>query len=89
MVKRFLTVSETAALLRVHPESIRRAVREGKIPGARRVPGGRLIRIPESYITGNIRDRKSKGPLPPPTSWITSISGSKSSQVEIVDDVAH
>ncbi len=60
MAIRFLTVAETAALLRIHPESIRRAVREGKIPGVRRVPGGRLIRIPESYITGNIREGKSK-----------------------------
>ncbi len=60
IVERFLTVAETAALLRVHPESIRRAVREGKIPEARRVPGGRLIRIPESYITGKIREGKSK-----------------------------
>lgn len=56
MVRKFLTVAETAALLRIHPESVRRAVREGKIPGARRVPGGRLIRIPVSYV-----DEQRKG----------------------------
>ena len=60
MAIRFLTVTEAAALLRVHPETIRRAVRKGKIPEARRVPGGRLIRIPESYITGKIREGKCK-----------------------------
>lgn len=46
----FLTVEEVARLLRLNPESIRRAVRENKIPGARRVPGGRIIRIPASYL---------------------------------------
>lgn len=34
-----LTVSEVAALLRMHPESIRRLVREGRIPGAKKLCG--------------------------------------------------
>jgi excisionase family DNA binding protein len=50
MEGRFLTVWEVAKILRLHPASIRKAVREGKIPGARRVPGGRLIRIPTAFV---------------------------------------
>jgi len=57
--QKFLTVAEAAKLLRIHPESIRRAVRENKIPGARRVPGGRLIRIPISYIE-ELREAKTE-----------------------------
>lgn len=50
MEQRFLTVLEVASILRLHPESIRRAVRAKKIPGCRRVPGGRIILIPARYV---------------------------------------
>ena len=59
--KRYVTVREAANILCLHPESIRRAVRENKIPGARRVPGGRLIRIPSSYLEDLNGDRSRGG----------------------------
>jgi excisionase family DNA binding protein len=46
----YLTVAEAAEALRICSESVRRAVRAGKIPGARRVPGGTMIRIPAAYV---------------------------------------
>lgn len=55
----FFTVAETASLLRVHPESIRRAVRDGKIDGAIRVAGGRLIRIPTDYVEKHDEGKKA------------------------------
>jgi excisionase family DNA binding protein len=56
MCPRYYTVREAAELLRICPESLRRAVRLGKIPGVVRVPGGRLIRIPASFIQGGKKD---------------------------------
>lgn len=61
MTQRWFTVAEAAEVLRLHPESLRRAVRAGQVPGARRVLGGRTIRIPASYVEG-----KTGGELVPP-----------------------
>ena len=60
--KQFLTLQEVAEALQLHPATIRRGVREGRIPEARRVPGGRIIRIPASYLTeGNGMDERDGG----------------------------
>jgi excisionase family DNA binding protein len=49
MQKKFYTVEETAEIFRMHVETIRRGVREGRIPYWR-LPGGRGIRIPAFFI---------------------------------------
>jgi excisionase family DNA binding protein len=57
--KKWLTTAEVAQALQLHPASVRRAVRENRIPGARRVPGGRLIRIPAAYVE-ELQEAKAK-----------------------------
>ena len=44
----YFTVEEAAAILRAHPETIRRMARRGKIPGVVRL--GDTYRIPRSFI---------------------------------------
>ena len=44
----FFTVEEAAAILRVHPETIRRMCKRGELKGARKV--GDTWRIPRSAI---------------------------------------
>jgi len=36
---KILTVDEAAKMLKIHPETVRRLAREGKLPGAYRVGG--------------------------------------------------
>jgi len=55
VIKQFLTVQEVAEALQLHPATVRRGVREGRIPEARRVPGGRIIRIPVSYLAESVK----------------------------------
>lgn len=52
MERQFWLVKEAAIVLRISPASLRRAVRLGRIPGVRRVPGGRIILIPDSFVEG-------------------------------------
>lgn len=46
----YLTVTEAAKILRVSEKTLRRAIRAGRIPGARRVPGCRRYLIPRSFV---------------------------------------
>jgi excisionase family DNA binding protein len=45
--RKFITVAEAAEILRVHPESVRRMIRAGKIP---RLQVGQTIRIPADAL---------------------------------------
>jgi excisionase family DNA binding protein len=59
-VKKYLTCSEAAAVLRVTPRSIARFAREGKLPGMR-VPGGKKILIPSEAVDSALRSAKKGG----------------------------
>jgi len=45
----FLTTAEAAAVLRVHPVTMRLWLSRGRVPGARRLEGGRY-RVPLSAV---------------------------------------
>ena len=49
VLERLLTVGEVAALLRLHPKTIERMVREGRIPSLRL--GGRLRFRPSDIVS--------------------------------------
>lgn len=46
---KYITPAKAADELGMHPETMRKALREGKVPGAIRTPGGHW-RIPLAYI---------------------------------------
>ncbi|MHB1011669.1 MAG: excisionase family DNA-binding protein [Desulfobacteria bacterium] len=52
--KSYFTVAEAAKVLRLHPKTLRRAIREGRIPGVRRVPGCRRFLIPRDFVEGHV-----------------------------------
>lgn len=56
-IERYYTVSETAELLKVHIETIRRAIRAGHLK-AYRMPGGRRYRITTKAIQEFLEDEK-------------------------------
>jgi excisionase family DNA binding protein len=59
---RLLTVSEVAELLRMHRESVRRWLRDGRLKGGR-IGGRRLgYRIPESEVRRVIAAWTGNGP---------------------------
>jgi excisionase family DNA binding protein len=64
----FMTVAEVAALLRVHPVTVRRRIRCGRLPAVRigrsiRVPAGALDRLDRADGTATPPTRVS---VPPP-----------------------
>lgn len=61
MVERtpFLSVQETAALFRVHPQVVYRAVNAGEIPSVR---VGRIIRIPRADVEAMARQSVASSP---------------------------
>ena len=48
----YLTVDQAADLLQVHPETVRRWLRRGRLPNARKVPSGHGWRIPRADLDG-------------------------------------
>jgi excisionase family DNA binding protein len=47
---KYLTVTEAAAVMRTHPETIRRWLRAGLLPHARKTPSGYSWLIPTSDL---------------------------------------
>ena len=58
-IKKYLTCSEAAEILRVDRHTISRYTREGRLPGVR-VPGGRKILIPLEAVDGALHSAKRK-----------------------------
>jgi excisionase family DNA binding protein len=57
MTDRLVTLAEAAAVLRVHPETIRRAIRDGRVEGVRiwrslRIRQSTLDRLMVDGVTG-------------------------------------
>lgn len=69
MSLKMLTVKEVAEAISVSEWAVRKWVREGKVPGARKF--GNSIRIPESFLLGGTAeenaeaDRRAEAGLPP------------------------
>lgn len=61
MAEDLLTLNEVAAQLRLHPESVRRWLREGKIHGRRLGPTRAGWRIPRSEINRILAEAKISG----------------------------
>jgi len=50
-----LTIKETAAMLRVHPMTVRRMITDGRLPAVQLGPPGTLIRIPRDELDARLR----------------------------------
>jgi excisionase family DNA binding protein len=46
-----LTVKEAATILRLHPKSVRRMIRDGRLPASRLGPPGTAVRVDERDLT--------------------------------------
>jgi excisionase family DNA binding protein len=57
--EKLLTVHEVAARLRIHPESVRRMLRDGRLRGSIPMSARAGWRIPESEVTRLIEEGKA------------------------------
>ena len=60
--KEVLTVSEVAALLRVHDNRVREYIRQGKLPALQFVPGG-FIRVRKQVVLDMLTEGNINGHL--------------------------
>lgn len=64
MEERIYTTEQIATMLQVHPFTVLKFIREGKLKG---IKLGRVYRIKESDLNQFIEDRMTKGSKPPKT----------------------
>lgn len=61
MIERLLTLKEAAAILQIHPDTVRKWIKEGRIPYTR---VGRVLRFRESLLEQWI-NRRTVPAIPP------------------------